>query len=126
MSAQIEKTLAGKEIDVRIAKEVFGFIVHKAETWAGDKYTTNGPQPDGTHHIGMPVEDYSTDISAAIKVIEQLWGNYYCDLSNGKRNELGLWFCCFTSKTTVQQYIAYAETMPLAVCRSALMVIADE
>jgi hypothetical protein len=62
--------------------------------------------------------EYSTDIAAAWEVVEQMQKNGYCFDADGNALRRRIRF-------GVGQEIGEAETMPLAICRAALLAFME-
>jgi hypothetical protein len=111
---------AGPELDALVATQVVGWSGVTVHAWA----TTGIPPGEGGLR-GVEIPRYSTDLAAAWEVVEFL------------RKE-GFDFDCFCSSTKLQEgwseavftdqidsVQAKAETLPLAICRAALLVVSE-
>jgi hypothetical protein len=135
---EIERMPAGRELDALIAEKVMGFK-WRTSKHSGYRYLF----PPGhrsnlfTDSIGNEplygdwddcVPAYSTDIAAAWQVVEKLCAdahNFSFDSGafgpgSDWQNKIDKWTVCFDDYTTVEVH-SYAPTMPLAICRAALL-----
>lgn len=100
---------AGRDMDALVGEYVFGW----------EKGTFPVYEPMKSKHgdyMVRPISNYSTDISAAWDVVEKL-------------KESSLWLDLNTSPDGCQvgfaDYFVFADTAPLAICRAALLAVAD-
>jgi hypothetical protein len=108
---------AGRELDALVAERVMGMTVGtpiNVVEDAGEWYDIDG----------VPVPHFSTDIAAAMKVFLH-FENVYTILAHVPRLSLGWtlgqpleWHCTIYAMNTQK-----ADTLPLAVCRAALVAI---
>jgi hypothetical protein len=102
---------AGEEMDTLIAERVMGFSFNKY----GHSFTGKGHP--GWHDLNK-LPNYSTDMAAAWEVVEQRQKNGYCFDADGNALRRRIRF-------GVGQEIGEAETMPLAICRAALLAVME-
>lgn len=118
---------AGCEINKLIAENVLGMRLEKNYGLAGGFYWVgNGFQFGEMSESYLP--DYSGDMNVAWSLIEKLENGQpeiLCNISriseNGQRDGLE-WHChlrCIDGNSTY--YYAIADTVPLAICRAALL-----
>lgn len=133
---------AGREMDVLISDKVFGMRLEKNYGLAGGYYWVG----NGVHFGERPandVEEYSTDIAAAWKVVEKISemllseklsapnGYNYLTLSQlGYKTGYAASFDCLFNDNwyediTEYKFAARAETAPLAICRAALLAVME-
>jgi hypothetical protein len=101
----------GKEFDAWIALKVFGM----------------------TRSMYLHPKEYSTDISASWEVVEKVCSDDYYNWSFGMEYSTVIdWVVDFTPRRNhpkAREYPAYqatASTAPMAICKAALMVLANE
>lgn len=122
---QIDEMPAGREIDLLIAEQLFGWRdlewreeknIHElgVRTWSPTGYYGKGPQ-----HECYLTHRYSTKIEDAWLVVEKLRERISDEilLGYGCDKAIGLWACAFGI------YEVTADTAPLAICRAALKAI---
>lgn len=107
---------AGNEMDALVLYEVFRVMPFKTES--GKPYRLDKFQKP------EPVHNYSGDISAAWSVVEKMhkigW-DFYCEYTRVE-NSLQHWALFETDKCELDK-CASAETLPLAICRAALLAV---
>jgi len=87
----------GRELDALIAEKVMGW------SWG---------------IIGDLIPAYSTDISAAWEVVEEM-GDCLHLRQHGEQGEWEAWFCGYPNSK------AHGETAPEAICKAALLAVMD-
>lgn len=137
---------AGRELDALVAERVMGLGKPEFRVWGIDSFRdwrTPVDRPEARSSIGviaahtawLRVPEYSTDIRAAWKVIEHM-REQWAATENAKAGEPDAWQFDDLSDEgwaaivvwlhhdgTVQEVVAFAPTLPLAICRAALRAI---
>jgi hypothetical protein len=108
---------AGSEMDALVLAKVFGAMAFKGED--GKPYRLDPYQNPWS------VPNYSGDISAAWAVVEKMhirkW-DFYCEYTR-VQNDSQHWVLFETDECEFDK-CASAETLPLAICRAALLAVA--
>jgi len=115
---KILKMEAGRELDVLVARILFGnlpFIQKRKRAAKKDYYSIWAVKTKSGGYGKLPF--YSTDIAAAWQIAEKLQEFYPC-----LWKEDGYWECLFA----VEYATATADTAPLAICRAALLAMEVE
>jgi hypothetical protein len=144
---EIERMEAGRELDTLIAEKVMKLDVRKSESWVGDLTSLGSPgqkvtfigefteerewveegdyfwkDDEGASHV---LPDYSTDIGAAWQVVEKIVKNNGSTVSFGYSgrivNRAHVTIDRTTRKDLDLDFWVEANTMPLAICRAALL-----
>jgi hypothetical protein len=113
---EILKMKYGPELDALVAEKVFKY-------WNVEMY--EGKLVHGENNMnGWPVvtPHYSTEISAAWKVVENNFMTGTQELRIGARGK-AFQFTCYHNGNKGE---AVAETAPLAICRAALLAVSEE
>lgn len=107
---------AGRELDLRIAREVMGL---KKEDHA---VTCRNCAEAGETYGVLP---YSTDTLEATAILEKDdgWGHDWLLERHGMSSQP--WFCRALNLTSGKRFTAFAETVALAICRCALKAVAE-
>ena len=95
----------GREMDALVAEKVFGI------------YRADFPGVNGESHFWTAVERYSTEPSAAWQIVEKL-------RETDRLIDIGCHYhgwACDIDRSRMPHFWANADTMPLAVCRAALL-----
>jgi hypothetical protein len=121
--------LAGKDLDILIAEKVMGLCAHDWQLIPSDD--------DGVHRVckkchlefwglrpplyGVHYGSYSTDISAAWEVVEKMNEKWSVRAVSYYQSDCvaNIWDVTNFDK----EYHARADTVPLAICRAALLAI---
>jgi len=136
----------GRELDALVAEKVFDKSWPKGGQWirleysrifneqcSGQKYV-HGGEPHMNDRINDFLPAYSTDISAAWKVVEKLTAEGYCPaLVN---DDFGHWALSFSGTQPVEEKtngcistwcdeVDWADTAPHAICLAALKAVED-
>lgn len=122
MSSDVMNMQAGPELDALVAEKVMGWKLHKEgrawKWWDIPLISPHHEQYDG--HDDQP--PYSTDPAAAWEVVEKMrerWSVYVNALDDPR--ECG----CVVGKTWREpEAAAIGPTMPVAVCRCAVLLAA--
>ena len=129
LKTQEIESLAGRELDVAIAERVMGLVPCQSEQHElGAKFYAERPchaQPDSPTK-GGETSLYSTDIGAAMQVVERLRAsNWYVTLSNGDERAGKEWFVEFLRSDGKYLYNGEADcdSLPEAICRAALKAV---
>jgi len=138
MTANVDEMPAGREMDSLVACDIFGWTrlgefpneqVKSYDWGAPPKPSKDAIQGSSSLHI---VPYYSTDIWAAFQVVDELLDGtrtFALECWSLKNDH---WQVMFKGKldeeaARYEQLVwAYAKTRPLAICRAALKVMADE
>lgn len=129
VATESERDLTGRELDALIARQVFGVTKifyprnYKSgeDVWGSvnDPHFIKSGKSPRTHMIdAKPVPYFSTDIAAAMEVVEKLrtagW-SFACTLYEGK-----LPYASFCKLTAASSRNAEAKSLPEAICLAAL------
>jgi len=132
---------AGKEMDTLVAEKVMGLCAHDWKLIPNDddgvcricqkchlEFWGLRPPVYGAHY-----GSYSTDISAAWEVVERMNKQYGADIeiiSHHPKNDCiaHFWNCDpnMSIEHIMDDFVARADTVPLAICRGALLAIEHE
>lgn len=126
---EILSMLAGYEMNKLIAEFVFGMRLEENHGFAGGFYWVgNGIQFGDVRAQNVP--DYSTEIEAAWVVVEKIIELFGCDVSAENRADIRahtrVCICKFQygkleyDNPDLLLYV-FGETVPLAICRAALL-----
>jgi hypothetical protein len=112
---------AGYELNKLIAENVLGMRLEKNYGLAGGYYWVG----NGFHFgdlLDRYLPDYSGELAPAFSVVEKLCNENGCDLVKVCKRDpellRGEWSCNFGIG-----HEAFGETVPLAICRAALLVV---
>jgi hypothetical protein len=117
---------AGRILDALVAHEVMGWgdgIVEMAKEGKLDPYPD--PEINGEFCVAGPPQ-YSTDPAAMMQVVEKmahLWNIVSLELTDDSRGKV---WSCGIGDFSGRAFGAKAHTAPLAVCRAALLAVAQE
>lgn len=127
---------AGRETDALIAEKVMGLKPEPSsehEGWYGDLIPIGDHEfidPQGWVYFDkkyglQPVPDYSTNIAAAWKAVEKLNLSYRIGIDKAHDNVFWCWFDLDDPEDYAMEknYYATGNTVPLAVCRAALLAV---
>lgn len=116
-----------RKLDIEVARTVFGVkrvYCRYGKPWdeATAEHSTDRPffipsgKPWRTHSIdAMPVPRYSSDIGAAMLLVDRWHGDV------DMRRQNGFWLVTFFEPS--REYRAIEETLPEAICRAALAAV---
>lgn len=108
----------GRHSQYEVENETDRHIWEREDWWAVEAE----PTPPGNNRRCLPVPRYSTDISAAWKVVEALCGpDYRACRIDWAAGQCGCSFVTVHAGSWLGH--AGAETVPLAICRAALVVL---
>ncbi len=116
---------AGREMDVLVAKKVFGWKLVKNKGEAGGSFWTGHGGVFGDMHKSQTPE-YSTDIFASWEVIQKMHEMKYRYALRGHFRGSDLHIAEFDDQDWADSnplYNAIADTTPLAICRAALLAV---
>jgi len=120
---EILAMVPGRELDALVAEKVMGWTVFR-ETWnhyelIEDEYAQGFPPSEEVEGVPFEIEEYSTKISDAWKVLGELYqGRVYLRIDIRRTyNEV----VAFAEDRTCI-CVATARTVPVAICRAALLV----
>ena len=105
---EILKMEAGRELDALVAEKVMGIPV-KIGVITGEPYHAK---------FGYLLPEYSHNIKHAWEVLDKVKSGDPMVTFNSIDNK---WLCGIWFKSRKQASIAYADTVPLAICRAALL-----
>lgn len=103
---------AGREMDALIFEKIFGFEKGTFPVYEPMKSNVGD-------YMVRPIQEYSTDISAAWEVVEKLTDGIFL-------NDFSLWTtmrCWKADFTELRVADSNAETAALAICRAALLAV---
>ena len=127
--SDIDNMPAGREMDALIAEKVMGWRVHFRNTawWVKAEDEKEAIVKKVGFACGNDRFMPSTDIAAAWKVAEKVGEKYDCvifrDRDTDKKPYCQFVYCDNGDEDTFEEYIAEAETVPLAICRAALKAV---
>lgn len=110
---------AGRGLDQWVAEKVLKWRIAEWKLVGGDKI------PNQKEVYGIPLGDfslrlvphYSTKIDAALTIFEEKeWWSHHASNSGG-------YLCKITSQKNELLGVVAAETLPLAICRAALLAV---
>jgi len=124
--------LTDRELDVLVAGAIFGIkkIFKPADYQSGRDALYGGDEPSWissgkpprTHMIdARPIPTFSSDISAAMEVVEKMRVNHGVIINTHKK---AAWHVCFGATNHPGE--ATNESLPRAICEAALKAIASE
>jgi hypothetical protein len=119
---------AGRELDALIAEKVFGFVpcTHEAHDAAGDGWLCFAlpESPDQ----GGECRSYSTEIADAWLIVEKLCADGWNWESVGRESFRAHFYRLPISlpDSIAWPYGGSGETMPLAICRAAMIALASD
>jgi hypothetical protein len=124
---------AGREMDALIAREIFGMTIDR--TFKGE-WVVNPSYYIGSlgesRARGWAPKPYSTDIAAAWEVLEAVSKKYECATVVGREYPYGRMMYAAALVGGNLRYdnpylrlSALADTAPLAICRAALIAVAE-
>ena len=136
-------SVAGSALDAEIARVIFNRPVKKITTRYGRLKTVYADvdvdEPQEWHWFQAEIEQYSTRISDAWKVVERMrelghtkWGvdgdgDQYAALFNSQRSGMTCEHSEFDSGCCCWEWVQEtADTVPLAICRAALRALGRE
>ena len=106
---------AGSEIDALIEEKIFD------RTLCGNNLGSYIKKPNGYEDLRL-IKKYSTDISAAWKVVEEVAGpESLLSATIVGQYAGGQWRCLFSN--AFDAFDVTADTAPLAICRAALLTV---
>lgn len=136
--------LAGRELDAAVAERVMGFHRHhsgvllpnddRLHLWYDDAMNAEAAKGE----LWLRVPRYSTDIAAAMEVVEKLANRFSfgCWRSRNDSELSWTWRIKFQpsilapephqSKTQGMYYFAEATTLPEAICRAVLQAVSEQ
>jgi len=107
----------GRELDALVAEKVMGWEYKDAiYSWGEVLRPSQWIKPNG-----WPVDRvscYSTDISAAWEVVEEM-GDCLHLKQHGEQGEWEAWFCGYPNSK------AHGETAPETICKAALLAVME-
>ena len=110
----------GRELDALVAEKVMGWV----DLWKDEKHFKMYPpnkQNVGIRYAGRTeVWNYSTDISAAWKVVEEF--NFYIDNAGYGEKKYRVILGELNNNNDIYRPEAFGETAPEAICKAALLV----
>lgn len=127
----IDDMPAGREMDALVAEKVMAWTsVRTGKKYDASDFDDLYGQSLGGFDWRCPVPGYSTDIAAAWKVVEYLrkrkepYGAQLDHIEERNQSE-GIWVVQFCAKYNEAWWHAhaYADTVPLAICRAALKAV---
>lgn len=132
---KIEEMPAGREMDALVAEKVMGLtvvpdLISGSGFRATDMSRPSAFQPELEPPMPLfeanPIKPYSTDIAAAWEVVEKIRLNATLDHIEERHEAEGVWVVQFCAKTSNEPWWhehAYGDTVPLAICRAALLAV---
>lgn len=117
----MSELVAGRELDALIAEKVMGW--HRSDTlWRDSEDTACKYVNEDDSEDAEPGWEFrpSTELDSAWQVVEHLKGERYFWLGWHVRDRRFQWECRFAAP---EQYAAFADTAPLAICRAALAAV---
>lgn len=123
---EILKMPAGRELDALVATKVLGYT-YDPESWVEWGITS----PDGNREGELFLRAYSTDIAAALEVVEKMRGdNWRFGCSSREFGTGDNWWAWLENpphweSSDTKSATAEADTLPLAICRAALLAMLD-
>ena len=118
---------AGRELDALVAEKVMG--LHEFAAYAGNHKASLGwgnPEADMTRGELHSLPHYSTDITAAWKVVEKIKSTLPKDGPNGSFSmifEDGIWFVGYYEHENGWLNYFSSESAPHAICLAALNAV---
>lgn len=113
--SQVDGSLVGRELDAAVAEHVMNVVCNGERTPDHSKWCSR----HGTgERVGAPF--YSTDIAAAMEVVEKLRHTYGVEI-NGAPDGAG-WWVTFESKV-FRLAAAAGPDLPDVICRAALQAV---
>lgn len=116
----IQNEPAGKNFDTWIAKNIFNLEV--VDDYSGIHCLADGYKTQ--------IPNYSTDISAAWEVVEKMMNKKYRYVFRGNFEGDGLHWAAFDQQEWADSNPPWqsnlCESLPLAICRAALLAVREE
>ena len=114
---------AGPELDALVAEHVMGLKPCSDPMGLCDAAKTNPPMCWGNGEAGSGLDNYSTDIKDAWKVVEKIKG---MEPQIGWNDEIGYWVCTIEKGGPTPGFGYTSKTAPHAVCLAALSAVGYE
>ena len=116
---------AGREMDAMVGAKVMGCRVKrgKSNIYCGcDRAPHNDNLSAAAERSYPALDHYSTDITAAWKLVEKLADGIHC-VFDLVLDWDGGWYACFEPAGGDKYGASNVDTAPLAICRAALRVV---